>query len=217
MANIPFPVNSESTEELKTQLFELIRQLYEDKIGGLELGDVFADEGDYLSLQLNSLGGLEKSSGEVGILLRDEGGLNLGSTGLGVKLKPIGGLEVDALGVYSTEVAAAHVYADASEVSATNSAASAVTAAAQASAAAVSAAAALVSENEAEAAETNINNIFNSMISYYLKAPTAELTSITTSDWGAITDAHVFVLEKYAEYRYDLVQGSATLDLGSIT
>jgi uncharacterized protein YidB (DUF937 family) len=61
MAEVPYPLTAESADELKQQIWELIRQLFEDRTGGLELGDVFSDQGDVLTL--NIAGGLEKASG----------------------------------------------------------------------------------------------------------------------------------------------------------
>lgn len=100
MATIPFPLTAEDQEELRSQFFEMVRQLYEDRIGGLLLGDVFKDDGDYLTLRLASLGGLEKSLGELQIKLKSDGGLNTASTGALVKCKPFGGLDTDSSGLY---------------------------------------------------------------------------------------------------------------------
>ena len=40
-------------ESLKSQIFELIRQLFEEKIGGADLGDVFSLPGEVLTLVLD--------------------------------------------------------------------------------------------------------------------------------------------------------------------
>jgi hypothetical protein len=65
MPNIPYPITADSIEELKSQLYEMLRQLFEDKIGGLDLGDVFLNSGDIMSLRLSSTGGLEKVSNNL--------------------------------------------------------------------------------------------------------------------------------------------------------
>jgi hypothetical protein len=100
MATIPFPLTAESQEDLRTQFFELMRQLYEDRIGGLMLGDVFIDEGEYLSLNVNSYGGLEKSLNELQIKVKADGGIDTASTGTLVKCKPFGGLDTDTQGIF---------------------------------------------------------------------------------------------------------------------
>jgi len=58
MPNIPYPITADSIEELKSQLYEMLRQLFEDKIGGLDLGDVFLNSGDIMSLRLSSYRGI---------------------------------------------------------------------------------------------------------------------------------------------------------------
>jgi hypothetical protein len=78
----------------------MLRQLYEDKIGGLELGDVFVEDGEYLSLNLNSTGGLEKSTGTLRIKIKADGGLTTSSSGALIKLKPYGGLNTDVNGIF---------------------------------------------------------------------------------------------------------------------
>jgi hypothetical protein len=100
MPNVPFPLTAESLEELRTQVFDMIRQVYEDRIGGLELGDVFEDAGEILSLDVAASGGLEKSGGELQIKVKSDGGLNTASTGALVKIKPFGGLDTDSSGIF---------------------------------------------------------------------------------------------------------------------
>ncbi|MDO9534774.1 MAG: hypothetical protein Q7J85_05460 [Bacillota bacterium] len=76
----------------------------------------------------------------------------------------------------------------------------------------------------AETAETNTTalkadtqGIYNNIATYLIKGPNAELTSITNpSDWGLLDVSAVFSLERIPDYRYDLVQGSSSIDLGQI-
>jgi hypothetical protein len=107
MATIPFPLTAESQEDLRTQFFELMRQLYEDRIGGLMLGDVFIDEGEYLSLNVNEYGGLEKSLNELQVKVKADGGIDTASTGTLVKCKPFGGLDTDTEGIFVTSAGSA--------------------------------------------------------------------------------------------------------------
>lgn len=83
MADVPYPLSARTIPELRRQVGELIRQIYEDKIGGAEIGDVFSLGGEVLTLALASAGGLAKVSGELTIEL-DGTTLTLSSAGLKV-------------------------------------------------------------------------------------------------------------------------------------
>ncbi|MFA5340141.1 MAG: hypothetical protein WC332_00045 [Clostridia bacterium] len=100
MPNIPYPITADSIEELKSQLYEMLRQLFEDKIGGLDLGDVFLNSGDIMSLRLSSTGGLEKSNNNLQIKTRSDGGLTTASSGIAIVCKSSGGLATDSSGIY---------------------------------------------------------------------------------------------------------------------
>jgi len=84
------------------QIQELIRQLFEEKIGGADLGDVFSLPGDVLTLVLADDSGLTKEGNELALDLSATGGLNIVSDGLSVKLadstitKTASGLSVPA-------------------------------------------------------------------------------------------------------------------------
>jgi hypothetical protein len=78
----------------------MLRQLFEDKIGGLDLGDVFSNSGDILSLRIAAAGGLEKYLHQLQIKIKADGGLATSSSGLAIKLKPYGGLNTDTEGVF---------------------------------------------------------------------------------------------------------------------
>jgi len=100
MGDVPYPITASDVEGLKRQVWELIRQLFEDKIGGLEIGDVFADSGGIISLNLTTLSGLEKVSGYLMVQLD---GSSLQCTTSGIKVgqsafiaDPTGGATVDA-------------------------------------------------------------------------------------------------------------------------
>lgn len=100
MATIPTPINAETVSELQSQVFRLMRDLYEDRIGGLYVGDVFEEDEDYLSLALASSGGLEKVDNELQVQCKSDGGITTASTGILVQCKPSGGLDTDAEGLY---------------------------------------------------------------------------------------------------------------------
>jgi len=100
MATVPYPLTGESIEELKSQLWEIIRQLYEEKIGGADLGDVFAIVGDVLTLVISpSTPGLTKMGNQLAILLPSASGLIITTNGLYIKNVSTGGLQVDASGI----------------------------------------------------------------------------------------------------------------------
>jgi len=115
MADLPYPLTAEDLETLKTQVFELIRVVYEEKIGGADLGDVFAITGDVLTLTVGyclektsntlevkplSTGGLQTGANGLLILCKSTGGLETDSDGLATKINPTGGLASDADGLY---------------------------------------------------------------------------------------------------------------------
>ena len=87
LPNIPFPGFGDSKEEIKGQSFELIRKVYEEKVGGADLGDVFSIVGNTLTLALDvDNPGLEKSDGQLSIQHKSDGGTKGTSGGLSLKL-----------------------------------------------------------------------------------------------------------------------------------
>lgn len=98
MAQVPYPISADNVEALRSQVYELIRKVYEDRIGGLSLGDVFEDSGDVLTLSTGT--SLAKTSGTLDVSLNATGGLQSTATGLSVKPKTAGGLATDANGLY---------------------------------------------------------------------------------------------------------------------
>jgi hypothetical protein len=100
MAQLPFPITAETLEDLRFQFAEIVRQIYEENIGGLYLGDVFSDGGDYLTLDLDSAGGLEKDGGELQVKCKSDGGIGTSSAGTYVQCKAFGGLDTDSSGLY---------------------------------------------------------------------------------------------------------------------
>lgn len=67
MINIPFPVTGEDWESFRPTLMYIIRDLYENRIGGAMVGDVFKVGGDTLELKLATGSGLIKTNGELDI------------------------------------------------------------------------------------------------------------------------------------------------------
>jgi len=98
MANVPFPISGEDLEDIRYQIYELIRTIFEEKIGGADLGDVFSIVGDVLTLVIATAGGLTKSGNELAVDAYSAGGLQTNSNGLSVKVLSTGGLETSASG-----------------------------------------------------------------------------------------------------------------------
>jgi len=99
MANVPYPIQGETLEEVRYQIYELIRTLFEEKIGGADLGDVFAIVGDVLTLVLAGTSGLTKDGNDLAIEVVATGGLQLATDGISIKVVATGGLETDASGL----------------------------------------------------------------------------------------------------------------------
>jgi len=82
----------------------MVSELYQERIGGASVGDVFTiGDDDILSLALSSTGGLEKASNEVAVKVNSTGGLETASGGTAIKIKSAGGLETDADGLQLTD------------------------------------------------------------------------------------------------------------------
>ena len=82
MPQVPYPITAENFTDMQRQVWELVRNLYEDRIGGLLLGDVFSGQSDIIELNLLSTGGLEKIGTDLAIKCKPSGNLASGSTGL---------------------------------------------------------------------------------------------------------------------------------------
>jgi hypothetical protein len=99
LANVPFPISGDTLEDVRYQIYELIRTLYEEKIGGADLGDVFSIVGDVFTLALATASGLTKTGNELAIDPVSTGGLQVATTGASIKILSTGGLETDATGL----------------------------------------------------------------------------------------------------------------------
>ena len=99
MAQLPFPITATDLDDMKFQVWEILRQVYEEKIGGAELGDVFSIPGDVLTLVLESPSGLTKTGNKLAIEVLSTGGIQISTTGLSIKILSTGGLETSASGL----------------------------------------------------------------------------------------------------------------------
>lgn len=101
MPDVPYPITAENSEDLKRQVWELFRETYEERIGGLQLGDIFEDSGGVLNLRLGATNPcLQKVANALQVEVKTAGGLQATSTGIAAKLKSAGGLDVDSEGIF---------------------------------------------------------------------------------------------------------------------
>ena len=107
MADLPSPIDARDLQGLMAQIQKLMEDLYQDRIGGSYIGDVFAsDADDVLTLSIGN--GLEKTSNVLLVKLSSTGGLQFASGAVGVKCKAGGGL---ATSVDGLEVSGASTWA----------------------------------------------------------------------------------------------------------
>ena len=101
MPDVPYPITADNSEDLKRQVWELIREIFEERIGGLNMGDVFEDSGGVLNLRLGATNPcLQKVANALQLEVKPVGGLQATSTGVAAKLKSAGGIDVDSEGLY---------------------------------------------------------------------------------------------------------------------
>ncbi|OQB44666.1 MAG: hypothetical protein BWY01_01727 [Synergistetes bacterium ADurb.Bin155] len=100
MADLPFPITGTAKQQTELMM-RLWEEMFEERVGGGYVGDVFEiDSDDVLSINISGTGGLTKSGNELAILNHPTGGLSSTADGERVKLKTGGGLSTDADGLY---------------------------------------------------------------------------------------------------------------------
>jgi hypothetical protein len=78
MPDLPYPLISPDVEEWRNQILDMFRDIYENRVGGATVGDVFQIGGEVLELKLKSGCGLTKTNGELDIdltILGSAGGI----------------------------------------------------------------------------------------------------------------------------------------------
>ncbi len=83
MPDIPYPLQNEEWQDFQKQMLDIVRDLYENRIGGALEGDVFKVQGDVLELKIKNGSALRKVNGELDV---DLSGATPGSAGLRVSL-----------------------------------------------------------------------------------------------------------------------------------
>lgn len=98
----PFSIQmARDFEDLVSKTQNLFDDLYEGRLAGCKVGDVFSvGEDDIFSVDLLSTGGLKKTSGYLGLKLRTLPGMSITADGLAVICKSGGGVGIDAEGLY---------------------------------------------------------------------------------------------------------------------
>lgn len=125
MPSSPYPILAEDQNEQLTQMQSLLDDLYQNRLGGANVGDVFqVGADDVFQLRYLAIGGLQKIAGALAIKpdtakgidssadgvcvkLRADYGLAHHADGLYVKLKSGGGITVTANGLELTTIASA--------------------------------------------------------------------------------------------------------------
>jgi hypothetical protein len=79
MPDIPYPLQTDEFKDFQTQVLDIVRDIYENRIGGAMEGDVFKVSGDVLELQIASGSALKKVNGKLDV---DLSGASSGSAGL---------------------------------------------------------------------------------------------------------------------------------------
>jgi hypothetical protein len=99
--DLPFPFTAKTPEELISQTMRMFEDLYQERVGGAQVGDVFTvGDDEVLAVNLSSTGGLQKVSSALAIKSKATGGAATDAGGLYVKCKAGGGLVADVDGLY---------------------------------------------------------------------------------------------------------------------
>jgi len=101
MAELPYPISGKDITSTLQQMQRLMDDLYQERIAGALIGDVFSVGGDdILTIELLSTGGLQKTSGQLGAKPDPDGAILTAAAGLAVKLKALAGLAKNVDGLY---------------------------------------------------------------------------------------------------------------------
>lgn len=101
MADQPFPLTARDLGSLVQQTKLLMDDLYQGRVAGALLGDVFQmDLNDVLTLGIDDTGGLKKENQLLTTKRKATGGISSDANGLYIKCKSGGGAATDADGLY---------------------------------------------------------------------------------------------------------------------
>lgn len=101
MPSSPYPILAEDQNEQLTQMQSLLDDLYQNRLGGANVGDIFqVGADDVFQLRYLAIGGLQKIAGALAILPDTAKGIDSSADGIFVKLRADYGLAHHADGIY---------------------------------------------------------------------------------------------------------------------
>lgn len=101
MPSAPYPIMSQEPNEMLQQMQSLLDDLYQNRLGGANVGDVFqVGADDVFQLRYLAIGGLQKISGALSVKPNILRGVDSSFDGIFVKLKADYGISVDTDGLY---------------------------------------------------------------------------------------------------------------------
>ena len=105
-ATQPFSMGTpDNIKQLMTRIQQQIDELYQDRIGGAQIGDVFyVGDDETLALGISAIGGLVKVGNVLSVYPSVTRGINIDPNGVYVLLDPAGGLTVSPAGLAVTTV-----------------------------------------------------------------------------------------------------------------
>lgn len=104
MATINTPLASPDMQDMMQKIQIFIDQLYDERIGGLLLGDVFTSGsgGDVLTLNTSDEGGLTKDKNKLAVKVNSSKGLKVDKDGVYILVRTGGGISFDSEGALTT-------------------------------------------------------------------------------------------------------------------
>lgn len=97
MADLPYPLSSDNLSEFRSQMLDTFKDLYENRIGGASVGDVFTNANDVLELKVAEGSGLFKN---------DDDELDFKVTASTISNTPAGNVEAETVQGAINELAA---------------------------------------------------------------------------------------------------------------
>jgi hypothetical protein len=97
MADLPYPLSSDDLSEFRSQMFDTFKDLYENRIGGASVGDVFTNASDVLELQIAE---------DCGLFKNDDDELDFAVTASTISNTPAGNIEATTVQMAINELMA---------------------------------------------------------------------------------------------------------------
>jgi hypothetical protein len=98
MPDLPSPITATTAEGIITQIRQIMQEMFEERIGGALVGDVFSvGEDDILVVNVGD--GIEKTGNKLSVTEDPAGGVTVATAGVAVKPDPAGAIAVAAAGI----------------------------------------------------------------------------------------------------------------------